>query len=44
MTSPPVSPVKPRGFADREARDIAATEAMMTKIREVYALYGFEPV
>ena len=32
----------PRGFADRDAADIAAAEAMMAKIREVYALYGFE--
>jgi histidyl-tRNA synthetase len=34
----------PRGFADRDAIDIAAAEAMMAKIREVYALYGFEAV
>ena len=34
----------PRGFADRDAADIAAAEAMMAKIREVYALYGFEAV
>ncbi len=34
----------PRGFADRDASDIAAAEAMMAKIREVYALYGFEAV
>jgi histidyl-tRNA synthetase len=34
----------PRGFADRDAGDIAAAEAMMAKIREVYALYGFEAV
>src|SRR6201999_3033403 len=39
-----VQPTKPRGFVDREARDIAAADAMMTKIREVYALYGFEGV
>src|SRR3954467_3563021 len=39
-----VEPSRPRGFADREARDIAAADAMMTKIREVYALYGFEAV
>ena len=36
--------LKPRGFADRDAADIAASEAMMAKIREVYALYGFEAV
>jgi histidyl-tRNA synthetase len=34
----------PRGFADRGGADIAAAEAMMAKIREVYALYGFEAV
>ena len=39
-----VEAARPRGFADRDAADIAAAEAMMTKIREVYALYGFEPV
>jgi histidyl-tRNA synthetase len=34
----------PRGFADRDAGDLAAAEAMMAKIGEVYALYGFEAV
>jgi histidyl-tRNA synthetase len=34
----------PRGFADRVEADIAAAEAMMAKIREVYALYGFDAV
>src|SRR5262249_2022545 len=34
----------PRGFADRDALDLAAAEAMMAKIGEVYALYGFEAV
>jgi histidyl-tRNA synthetase len=34
----------PRGFADRDRADIAAAEAMMAKIRETYALYGFEAV
>jgi len=34
----------PRGFVDRDAADIAAAEAMMAKIRDVYALYGFEAV
>ncbi|MCA0422721.1 MAG: histidine--tRNA ligase [Proteobacteria bacterium] len=46
------SPKKPKsvearvakGFIDRDAADIAATEAMMRKIREVYELYGFEAV
>ena len=35
---------KPRGFADRAANEIAAADAMIAKIREVYALYGFEAV
>ena len=34
----------PRGFADRSAEDIRAVERMTAKIREVYELYGFEPV
>ncbi|MEP9370817.1 histidine--tRNA ligase [Mesorhizobium sp. KR1-2] len=34
----------PRGFVDRTPDDIRAVERMMTKIREVYELYGFEPV
>jgi histidyl-tRNA synthetase len=34
----------PRGFADRDQADIAAAEAMMAKIRDVYRLYGFEAV
>ena len=34
----------PRGLVDRDAADIAAAEAMMAKIRDVYALYGFEAV
>ncbi len=34
----------PRGFADRGADDIRAVEKMMAKIREVYELYGFEPL
>lgn len=33
-----------RGFADRDAGDLAATERMLAKIREVYELYGFEAV
>ncbi len=35
---------QPRGFVDRSATDIRATEAMMTRIREVYERYGFDPV
>src|ERR1700684_1766179 len=42
--APKVDATKPRGFADRDRADIAAAEAMMAKIREVYALYGFEAV
>jgi histidyl-tRNA synthetase len=34
----------PRGLADRGASEIAATRAMVEKIREVYERYGFEPV
>ncbi|MGB3580254.1 MAG: HisS family protein, partial [Roseiarcus sp.] len=34
----------PRGFADRDQADIAAAEAMMARIRDVYKLYGFEAV
>jgi histidyl-tRNA synthetase len=34
----------PRGLADRGAAEIAATRAMLEKIRKVYELYGFEPV
>jgi len=46
MTDPSalVRAALPRGFADRVEADIAAAEAMMAKIREVYALYGFEAV
>jgi histidyl-tRNA synthetase len=34
----------PRGFVDRSPDDIRAANRMMEKIREVYELYGFEPV
>jgi histidyl-tRNA synthetase len=34
----------PRGLADRAPAEIAATRAMIEKIRAVYELYGFEPV
>jgi histidyl-tRNA synthetase len=48
MSTMPASPLvraaAPRGFPDREGADIAAAEAMMSKIREVYSLYGFEAV
>ncbi len=39
-----VRAVLPRGLVDRDAADIAAAEAMMAKIRGVYALYGFEAI
>src|SRR6201987_4539923 len=42
--TPLVTPELPRGLIDRQAADIAATEAMMVKIRAVYELYGFEAV
>src|SRR5450631_602791 len=42
--TPKAQATKPRGFADRDAADIAAADAMIAKIREVYALYGFEAV
>ena len=32
----------PRGFADRDAVDVAATETMLAKIRSIYELYGFD--
>jgi histidyl-tRNA synthetase len=34
----------PRGLADRGPAEIAATRAMVEKIRDVYERYGFEPV
>jgi histidyl-tRNA synthetase len=34
----------PRGFVDRAPEDIRAVEEMMRRIRDVYELYGFEPV
>lgn len=33
-----------RGFPDRSASDIRATDQMMAKIRTVYERFGFEPV
>ncbi len=35
---------RPRGFEDRNAADVAATEAMLAKIRQSFELFGFEPV
>jgi histidyl-tRNA synthetase len=34
----------PRGFADRDPAEIAATRRLIETIREVYELYGFEPL
>jgi histidyl-tRNA synthetase len=42
--SPRARATLPRGFADRDALDLAAAAAMMAKIGEVYARYGFEAV
>ena len=49
MAEKPKKPQKlrarlPRGLADRGPAEIAATRAMVSKIREVYERYGFEPV
>ena len=35
---------QPRGFVDRDANDIRATDQMMVEIRSVYERYGFDPV
>ncbi|KZM51615.1 histidine--tRNA ligase [Labrenzia sp. OB1] len=34
----------PRGFVDRSAEDIRATDEMLSQIRAVYEQYGFDPV
>ena len=39
-----VKPRLPRGFGDRKPAEIAATNAMIEKIRTVYERYGFEAV
>src|SRR5450432_1485305 len=49
MADKPKKPQKlrarlPRGLADRGPAEIAATRAMIETIRQVYELYGFEPV
>jgi histidyl-tRNA synthetase len=49
MADKPKKPQKlrarlPRGLADRGPAEIAATRAMVEKIRAVFELYGFEPV
>lgn len=35
---------QPRGFIDRGPADVAATERMLSVIRESFSLYGFDPV
>lgn len=35
---------QPRGFVDRGPADVAATERMLSVIRESFSLYGFDPV
>ncbi|MBO9097386.1 MULTISPECIES: histidine--tRNA ligase [unclassified Rhizobium] len=49
MNDKPKKPQKlrarlPRGFGDRTAADIHATNEMVAKIREVYERYGFDPI
>jgi histidyl-tRNA synthetase len=44
MSSVPLKARLPRGFVDRNAADIAATNRMLEAIRETYELYGFEAV
>ncbi|WFS01366.1 histidine--tRNA ligase [Rhizobium tumorigenes] len=49
MNEKPKKPQKlkarlPRGFGDRTAADIHATNEMVAKIREVYERYGFDPI
>jgi histidyl-tRNA synthetase len=39
-----IAPRLPRGFEDRTPGEIAAIEAMIGKIKAVYARYGFDPV
>ena len=39
-----IAPRLPRGFEDRFPADIAATNEMIARIREVYERYGFDPV
>ncbi|HEV7276955.1 MAG TPA: histidine--tRNA ligase [Devosiaceae bacterium] len=39
-----IAPRLPRGFEDRLPGEIAAVDAMVAKIRQVYERYGFDPV
>ncbi|HKH33923.1 MAG TPA: histidine--tRNA ligase [Beijerinckiaceae bacterium] len=42
MADNKIRPRLPRGFVDRGPGDLAATERMLTAIRETFELYGFE--
>ena len=45
LPEPPLAKARlPRGLVDRHPADIAATDRILAKIRDVYRLYGFEPV
>ena len=39
-----ILPCRPRGLIDRDSNDILIIEAMLVKIRNIYNLYGFEPI
>ncbi|WP_127752119.1 histidine--tRNA ligase [Devosia sp. 1566] len=39
-----IAPRLPRGFEDRTSGEIAAVDAMVQTIRQVYERYGFDPV
>jgi len=39
-----ITPRLPRGFEDRTPGEIAAVDAMIGRIRQVYERYGFDPV
>ncbi len=47
MSNPKTQKLKarlPRGFVDRSAADIRATDKMVEEIKKVYERYGFDPV
>jgi len=44
VTDPTVKARLPRGLADRSGSELAGAARMMATIREVYELYGFEPL
>jgi histidyl-tRNA synthetase len=43
-TAPKLKARQPRGFVDRGPADVAATERMLSVIRESFSVYGFDPV